>query len=404
MKIQYLNTILLFAAMTLLFSSCFSRSDEFDKEVILITGTDSDPMVRFVVEETPAIYNVTASATGRVNEDITVEFALDNAKLDEYNEKYKTNFFPIPPSAIAIEGSQGVIKAGTASSTGVGVRVVSTDDFVDGRTYVIPITIKDVSGGDLEVLNASRTIFLRISRVINFRSLDISNYNFYGNYYADEEVDLPNYTFEIKCFINQWHPGNNPISRLCNFSPLDESITNLLRFGENGQDINSLQWVSPGGGLISSTRFNTGQWYTISVTFNGSVYTMYVDGVKDAELAGDKGTRFQRLELGMSWYEGSNPGSSHPNSQRYEGRIAEIRLWNRALSASELQVGLCGVDPGSTGLVAYWKLNEGEGSYFHDSTGNGFDMDWSKSYQMDSQRDKSGYVNWVFDENNKCSN
>src|SRR5690606_16909059 len=153
--------------------------------------------------------------------------------------------------------------------------------------------IQSVSGGDLRVLDASKTLFLRLSRIISFPSLDISNYNFYGNYYAPEEVDLPTYTFEIKAYINQWHPGSNPISRLCNFGPLDESITNGLRFGEHGQDINSLQWVSPGGGLISSTRFNTGQWYTISVTFNGSTYTMYVDGVKDAELAGDKGTKFQ---------------------------------------------------------------------------------------------------------------
>lgn len=391
-------------AVALMMGSCLSDSDVFDKEVILITGTDSDPMVRFVVEDTPALYTVTASATGKVDEDITVTFDIDNEKLEEYNKKYKTNYFAIPASSVVMERTEGVIKAGTASSTGIDVRVVSTEEFTDGRTYVIPITIKEVKGGSLEVLNASRTIFLRVSRVINFRSLDISNYNFYGNYYAEEEVNLPVYTFEIKCFINQWHPGNNPISRLCNFCPIDESITNLLRFGEHGQDVNSLQWVSPGGGLISNTRFNTGQWYTISLTFDGNFYTMYVDGVKDAELAGDKGTRFQRLELGMSWYEGNNPGSSHPNTQRFLGRIAEVRLWNRALSASELQVGLCGVDPGSEGLVAYWKMNEGEGPIFHDSTGNGFDIDWTKSYQMDSPRDKSAHVNWVFDDHNKCSN
>ncbi len=389
-----------------LFAGCNTEGDKFDfgKEVILVTGTDNNPLVRFVVEDTPASYTVTASATGKVTEDIVVEFAQDNSLLEAYNAKNRTSFFAVPQSAIQIDGSQGVIKAGSASSTGVTVRVVSTEDFIDGRTYVVPITIKSVKGGRLNVLPASKTIFLRISRMINFSSIDMTNYNFYGNYYADREVDLPNYTFEIKCYINQWHPGSNPISRLCNFSPLDESITNLLRFGEHGQDINSLQWVSPGGGLISSTRFNTGQWYTISLTFNGSTYTMYVDGVKDAELAGNKGTKFQRLELGMSWYEGSNPGNSHPFTQRFLGRIAEIRLWDRALSSSELQVGLCGVDPQSQGLVAYWKMNEGEGSVFHDVSGNGFDMDWSKAYQMDTERDKSNFVNWLFDDQNKCSN
>jgi hypothetical protein len=399
----YSLSLLLLTAMGMLLNGC-KDSFDFDKEVILVTGTDANPLVRFVVEEMPSNFIVTASATGKVKEDITVKFAVDNEALERYNAANGTNYFPAPASTYSIDGSDVVIKAGTASSTGLTVSIVSTEEFVDGRTYIVPLTIQSVSGGDLRVLDASKTLFLRLSRIISFPSLDISNYNFYGNYYAPEEVDLPTYTFEIKAYINQWHPGSNPISRLCNFGPLDESITNLLRFGENGQDINSLQWVSPGGGLISSTRFNTGQWYTISVTFNGSTYTMYVDGVKDAELAGDKGTKFQRLELGMSWYEGANPGNSHPNRQRFLGRIAEVRLWNRALSSSELQLGICGVDPESPGLVAYWKMNEGEGTIFKDASGNGFDIDWSKSYQMDTERDKSSYVNWVLDDANKCAN
>lgn len=400
---RYLKPFLLIATVIALIAGC-KDSFDFNKEVILVTGTDVNPFVKFVVEETPASYTVTASATGKVSEDVTVVFEQDNSLLEDYNTRHKTNFYPIPESAIAIEGTEGVIKAGAASSSGITVRVVSTEDFKDGRTYVIPVTIKSVKGGDMEVLPASKTIYLRISRVISHSSVDMTNTYFYGNYYADTEVDLPNYTYEIKCYINQWHPGNEPISRLCNFGPKDESITNLLRFGENGTPINSLQWVSPGGGLVSNTRFNTGQWYTISITFNGSAYIMYVDGVKDVELTGAKGTKFQRLELGMSWFDSGTPANSYPYKQRFLGRIAEVRLWNRALTSSELQVGLCGVDPESEGLVAYWKLNEGEGAIFHDATGSGFDMDWSKAWQNDNQFDKSQYVNWIFDEKNKCSN
>lgn len=400
---KYLSSIMLIITGILVFVGCKDGFD-FGKEVILVTGTDVNPLVKFVVEETPASFTVTASATGKVSEDVTVTFEQDNSLLEIYNEKNKTNYYPIPESAIEIDGTSGVIKTGSASSTGITVRVVSTEDFRDGRTYIIPVTIKSIQGGDMAVLPASKTIYLRVSRIISHSSLDMTNTYFYGNYYADKEVDLPNYTYEIKCYINQWHPGSEPISRLCNFGPKDESITNLLRFGENGQDINSLQWVTPGGGLISSTRFNTGQWYTISLTFNGSSYVMYVNGVKDAELAGDKGTKFQRLELGMSWFDSGTPASAYPFKQRFLGRIAEIRLWDRSLSANELQVGICGVDPETEGLVAYWKLNDGEGAIFNDATGNGFDMDWSKAWQNDQQYDKTEYVNWLFDEKNKCSN
>lgn len=402
---KYLKSIIT-VTILLWLTGCNFGGDSFNynKDVIIVSGTESNSMVKFVVEDTPATYIVTASATGKVQEDVTVSFAQDNLLLEAYNKANNTNYFPIPESAIQIEGLQGVIKAGNASSTGIRVKVVSTSEFKDGRTYVIPVTIKEVKGGSMDVLPASQTIFLRISRIINFNSLDISNPYFYGNAYFTKPVELPNYTYEIKCFINQWHSGSEPISRLSNFCPIDESVANLLRFGENGQDINSLQWVTPGGGIVSTTRFNTGQWYTVSLTFDGSVYRMYVNGVKDTELNGNKGTIFQRLELGMSWYDSGTPANSYPNRQRFLGRIAEIRLWDRALSTSELQIGLCGVDPQSEGLVAYWKLNEGEGPIFHDATGNGYDIDWNHSYQNDRELNKSTYVNWKLDDSNKCSN
>lgn len=384
--------------------SCTSEGDKFDynKKVLLVTGTDTDPLKKFVVEDTPASYIVTATATDKVTEDVTVTFNQDNSLVEAYNAEHNTNYYVVPENAVKMEGSEGVIKAGRASSTGVTVRVVSTENFKEGRTYVIPVTIKEVKGGDYEVLAPSKTIFLKVSRIFNFQSLNLSNSNMYSCYFApdDKVADLPNYTYEIKCYINSW--AGSPISRLCNFAPKDGSIPNLLRFGENGQAKNSLQWVSPGGGLISSTRFNTGQWYTISLTFDGSKYTMYVDGVKDVQLAGNKTTKFQQLELGMSW-------TGYGGSQRFDGRIAEIRLWNRALTTSELQIGLCSVDPKSNGLVAYWKMNEGKGYIFKDATGNGYDMDWSNTWrevtegQGNVKQDKSSYVSWLFDEKNKCA-
>ncbi len=402
----YLKSVIPVIAALLMLAGCNSGGDDFDygKEVILVTGTESDPLVKFVVEDTPSSYIVTASATGKVAEDVNVEFALDTTLVSTYNGTHNTNYYAIPASAIEIDNTNVTIEAGSASSTGVNVKIVSTEDFKDGRTYIIPVTIKSVSGGNMDVLTASNTIYLRVSRVISFNSLDISNYNMYSSYIApdDKIVDLPNFTYEIKCYVNEWHASPSQISRLCNFGPEDEGVTNLLRFGENGQDVNSLQWVSPGGSVISDTRFNTGQWYTITLTFDGSNYIMYVDGVKDAELAGETITTFQRLELGMSW-------RSYPSQQYFNGRVAEIRLWDRALSASEIQIGICGVDPNSEGLVAYWKLNEGEGHIFYDATGNGYDMDWSSVWREVSfetglvEEDKSSYVNWIFDENNKCS-
>jgi hypothetical protein len=394
----------IYITASLITASCVKEGDkfDFDKKVILVTGTDTNPLVKFVVEDTPSSYTVTASATDKVTEDVAVTFALDTTLVKTYNAENKTNYYVAPESAIKLNETEGVIKAGQASSTGVKVQVVSTADFKEGRIYIIPVTIKNVKGGGMDVLESSRTIYLRISRVLKFNSLNMSNTSLYSSYIApdDKIIDLPNYTYEIKCYANSNAWGS--LARLCNFGPKDESKPNLLRFGENGLDKNSLQWMSPGGAVVSTTRFNTEQWYTISLTFDGSVYKMYVNGVKDAELAGTKGTSFQRLELGMSW-------TGYASSQAFRGRVAEIRLWNRALSTSELQLGICSVDPKSDGLVAYWKMNEGTGYIFHDATGNGYDMDWSNTWREVTEgagivkQDKSAAVSWLLDDKNKCN-
>src|SRR5690606_33773708 len=188
---------------------------------------------------------------------------------------------------------------GKAASNGIRVQVVSTENWVDGRSYVIPVSIQSVSNGDLEVLASAKTVFLRVSRKLHFSSLDISNYNLYSEFWFEESkenftpIDLPQYTCEIKVFLTEDKP--NRIRRLCNWG--GENGQNMLRFGEAGMDRNQLQWVSPGGSIVSKTLFAPNRWYTVSVTFDGNKYVMYVDGVKDAEILGTPpGFKFSKFE------------------------------------------------------------------------------------------------------------
>lgn len=379
---------------------------DYDKNVVFITGTEVSPVIKFVVEDTPASYAVTASAAKKVDKDVKIEFAVDNSLVETYNKANSTSYYEVPEGTITIENTNAVIEAGTAYSNAATVKVVSTENLQDGRAYVIPVTMKSVDG--LEVLQPSKTVYLRIARVFSFASLNLSNTTAYSNYiFPDDKMKtLSNFTYEIKCFVNSWHTSTNePISRMCQFTSKSESRSSMLRFGENGQDVNSLQWVTPSGGLISTTRFSTSRWYTISLTYDGSRFTMYVDGVKDVEGAADGDpVEFQRLELGMSW------GGGYPAKQYFDGRVSEIRVWERALSPAEIQLGLCGVDTQAEGLVAYWKLNEGEGHIFNDATGHGYDIDWSKTVRDKKENgvlvdtpEAASALSWDNDDKNKCA-
>lgn len=390
---------MLFGLLTL--TGC-AEGDDFDygKTVVLITGTETTPVKKFVVEDTPSAYAVTASATNIVSKDVQVKFAIDNSLVENYNKEHNTNYYAIPEGAAVIENTDAIIQSGKSFSTPAVVKVVSTENFAEGRVYVIPVTMTQVDG--LDVLQSSKTIFLQISRVIHFTSLNITNTNLYSNFiFADDKKqELSNFTYEIKFYSQNWHT----IARLCSFTSKDEQRSSMLRFGENGQAVNALQWVSPGGSIVSNTRFSLDRWYTVSLTYDGSKLIMYVNGVKDAEGAGDgKPVDFQRFELGMSW-------TGYRSSQYFRGRISEVRVWNRALSPGEMQMGLCGVDPKSEGLLAYWKMNEGEGHIFKDATGHGYDMDWTNTAREINEGkglvynlDYSSAIGWDSDDINKCN-
>lgn len=395
---------LLLCIVATLLASCKDGDFDPDQKVLLLTGTETSPVVKFTMDDAPATYYVTTSATNKVDKDVIVTYEIDYEALAKYNEKNKTSYFTTPESSVKLLDTQDTIKAGKASSTGARVQIVSTEDWVDGRTYVIPVSIKKVEGGSVDVMESSKNILLRVSRTISFNSLDISNTNLYSEYWFEKSkpgftpINLPAYTCEVKVFLTEDKP--NRIRRLCNWG--GNGGQNMLRFGEEGMDRNQLQWVSPSGSVPSKTLFAPNRWYTITMTFDGSKYVLYVDGVKDNELAGTSQFAFSKFEIGMSW-------AGYNSSQRTNGRIAEVRLWNKALVSSEIQVGLCGVDPKTEGLVAYWKMNEGSGHIFHDLTGNGYDLNWSDTWRSPTESDvyqnydKSSYVKWVIDDNNKCN-
>ena len=288
---------------------------------------------------------------------------------------------------------------------GAGIQLI----IQNGVQYMLPVTISNVDGTDFRVLESSRTIYIRLARTITFHALSMDNISLYSEFlFPDEKaIELPQYTYEIKCYpTNLKSDGAEQICRLCNFTgPLTGARQNMLRFNENGRPWRSLQIVTPSGGdYTTTTIFEENQWYMLSMVYDGSTYQLYINGEPDATtLTGDQSTVFQRIELGMSW-------TSYGGSQNFNGRICEMRVWDYPRSKSQIQGALCGTDPQSEGLRAYWKFNQSSGTTFKDETGHGYDMDWTQSikeftdgggYQPNPSA--AGAINWVKDNKNTCS-
>lgn len=408
----------------LFFAGCEKGADNPD--VLMITGTATNPMIKFAAEQDYDTFSLTASATTRVEVDTEITFAVNNGALADYNKLNGTNYLPAPEGSYRLIDSKVKIESGKHTSSVATVEILDMalfDEGGEGVSFVIPVSIVE-SSGNLNVLDAGRTAYLRVARVMQFTCVDVtptgsnaSNCG-YRSYYFDEPCDLTEFSFEFKIYIDSWHTGatNTQITRLANWGPGDdrpfrpngESSMNLLRLGEGGYANNQLQWLNSHGSIGSNTRFNLKQWYLLTFTYDGFNYRFYVDGKLDNSMEGiGKTYYFDSYEIGMSWNEGTGSGN-HSYSQRIPGRMSEIRVWNRPLKAREIEAGLCGVPSNSPGLIAYWKLNEGEGRIYYDASGHGrhldFDSDKSVSEANGGVRKATQTAfRWVTDDVNKCA-
>lgn len=393
------------ALMTLSLALTACRGDggfDYDHVGYFISDTEENPVVPFTVEETPAAYTLTLQSTQKVAGDVTFTLAIDPTAVDEYNDQHGTNFLAMPEQLVRLSGNQVTMEAGQAISSGTQVQVLGTEGLREGRIYVIPVTVKQVSGAGGEMLTGSRTIFLRLSRIINFYAIQ-ANYNASSNFIFDRSIHLSKLTYEMKIYPQGLNRTNYP-QRFLALEQADESKSLLLRFNEANAE-NRLQVLLAGNRFLSNTQFENGQWYLLSIVYDGSTISLYVNGELDTSISATiegGGLDFQRYEMGMSW-------GNYNRRQFFAHRFCELRIWDRPLTATEIKQGLAAVDPQSNGLKAYWKFDEGEGHIFHDATGNGFDMDWSQTSRAINEGDliatpnAANYIEWVRDDINKAA-
>ena len=115
----------------------------------------------------------------------------------------------------------------------------------------------------------------------------------------------------------------------------------------------------------TAAQLTAGTWYHLAIVFDASnsVY-FYLNGELLKTVAGESPATLAAgvLEIGRK---------AEGHGEYWHGQLAELRLWNRAKTAAEIQAGkscrLVGDEPN---LVGYWPLNEGVGTTIQDKTSN----------------------------------
>ena len=337
-------------------------------DVIYFTGTEQVPETKFTVDG-PGAIGVSITASTKVTRDITVNIKINPDLLPVYNKSHGTAYEFLPAGSYDLSAGSVTIKNGTNVSASAKFSVLSLAQFKEGTTYCVPITIADDNAG-IEVLNASRTLYVIINRTIITQAAVLSpNYFTVAGFQAASGLNsIPKFTMECRVFVNSFQTVNPFISSVIG---IEENF--LLRFGDVSVANNQLQLA---GGLISGnkypitskTYFSIGQWYHVAAVYNGSTNSLYVNGVLDNYTDAQAGG----VNLTDTYSGGFHIGFS-AGGRLLNGYVSEARVWTTALTANQLQNNLCYVDPTSKDLLAYWRFNAVDaGGNVTDLTGHGY--------------------------------
>lgn len=181
----------------------------------------------------------------------------------------------------------------------------------------------------------------------------------------------------------------------------------VLRAGGQGEVEFNLAGVDTDGVNVSwqfaTTPINTiqlNEWNHVAGTFDGHVICVYVNGILSAS------TIFEGTIEASNAYPAAIGALSDLGqfmSRYWNGEIDELRVWDRALSSSELVSNMNShIDPSTqTGLVGYYRFNELTGTTVNDlSTSANIGTANSASFNVNVPWSQSAAVPTLFPSGN----
>lgn len=139
----------------------------------------------------------------------------------------------------------------------------------------------------------------------------------------------------------------------------------VVKSADGGNTGSVVIWNPPRGEVASSAGvYNFNQWNHIAAVYDGNDgVKLYVNGV----LNGSSNNWYPDTQTNVRLYLGFD------SDRFYDGWMNEVRVWNGvARTQSQILANMGNeISPASTGLVAYYRMDDRSGTSFSDETGRG---------------------------------
>jgi hypothetical protein len=184
--------------------------------------------------------------------------------------------------------------------------------------------------------------------VVSGSALNFDGSNDYVSVVSPTNMPVGNSNYTIESWMKPATQGINSILGWGNVGTVNQ--TNVLRLSPTG--IVNYWWAND---LSVTYAFTLNTWYHVAATYDGTTRKIYVNGIlagSDTPVADS-----HNVSTANNFRIGSfNTGTG----EYFNGNLDEVRIWNRALPQAEIQNNLnCELGSGQTGLVAYYKFNQG---------------------------------------------
>jgi len=375
-----MKRIFLFIALAAaMFVGCRNEDPDelhFDNKLYISASAPTDEML---IKSAVASYSrdVVVGIATPVAYDIEVEIGASAALYDRYRAAYYDDeAVLLGEEFYTIAHSSTRIPAGSVTGTPMTVEFRDTNLLDREKRYVLPVTIVSATG--IEILESARTVYFifKGSALINVVA-DIADA------YASPTWGNPAPVNDMAQFT---------LEALINGNRFDKMISTILgiegyflvRIGDAGVPANQIQIATKRGNRTNEQlQLAPNRWYHLAVTFDDGAIKVYLDGVE--RLSGS--VTMSTVDFGVQHAAGATEddgprcfwvGYSYDNKRCFDGRISEVRIWNKALTAEEINAAdhFYTVDPASEGLVSYWKFDEDDraSGTIRDHTTYGNDM------------------------------
>lgn len=274
------------------------------------------------------------------------------------------------------EISNGSLPVGNISANEIEIRLNNIDNKFDAGNDQSPI---------YQLLKANRRIraWIGAEAMDDNYALSFDGVDDYVNYPTDES---PSTALTMEVWVK-----------------IDTHSSSSVRFvGGKGSTGGKGFWLGvfsdglPGFALTtqlkSTTPINLGEWVHIVGVWDGLEQKIYVNGEFKNSVSATTSP------IDYTGHSGFRVGDLTGQTERlWHGSIDDVRIWNTARTQAEIQANMNKELIGNeTGLVGYWKFNEGSGTTVIDSTSNGNDGTINGAIYTDDTPDIETITNMIW--------